>query len=100
MALENVGPVVLQSTTKKCSFCNHYGASVICNTDGCSKIYHFPCATAAGAFQESMSLTAFCSNHLSQVAMLCECKLNDSTMSCLKSHIIYISNCSFRVLYL
>ncbi|XP_023312429.1 histone-lysine N-methyltransferase 2C isoform X6 [Anoplophora glabripennis] len=71
-ALLNVGPVVLQSSSKKCSFCNHYGASLMCNMEGCTKIYHFPCATASGAFQELISLTTFCSSHLGQVAMLCE----------------------------
>ncbi|KAJ8921946.1 hypothetical protein NQ315_008580 [Exocentrus adspersus] len=71
-ALLNVGPVVLQSSSKKCSFCNHYGASLTCNMEGCTKIYHFPCATASGAFQELISLTTFCSNHLGQVVMLCE----------------------------
>ncbi|KAG5897190.1 hypothetical protein JTB14_022545 [Gonioctena quinquepunctata] len=71
-ALLNVGPVVLQSSSKKCSFCNHYGASLTCNMDGCTKIYHFPCATAAGAFQELASLTTLCSSHLDQVVMLCD----------------------------
>ncbi|VEN62754.1 unnamed protein product [Callosobruchus maculatus] len=71
-ALQNVGPVVLECSTKKCSFCNHYGASLTCNMEGCSKIYHFPCATAAGAFQELVSLTTFCSSHLGQVALLCD----------------------------
>lgn len=74
MALENVGPAMLQSLSKKCSFCGHYGASVTCNMESCSKIYHFPCATASGAFQELISLTTFCRNHLSHVALLCDCK--------------------------
>ncbi|CAH1176242.1 unnamed protein product [Phaedon cochleariae] len=71
-ALLNVAQVALQSTSKKCSFCNHFGASVTCNMTGCSKIYHLPCATAAGAFQELVSVTTFCNNHLDRVAMLCE----------------------------
>lgn len=73
-ALQNVGPVVLQCSSKKCSFCNHYGASLTCNSEGCYKIYHFPCATAAGAFQELASLTTFCSSHLVHVPMLAEGK--------------------------
>ncbi|XP_030747185.1 histone-lysine N-methyltransferase 2C-like [Sitophilus oryzae] len=68
-ALENVGPVVLQSSSKKCSFCNHYGASLTCKNEGCSKFYHFPCATASGALQEQSSLSVYCSNHLGDAAM-------------------------------
>lgn len=86
MALENVGPVVLQSSSRKCSFCNHYGASVICNTEGCNKIYHFPCATATGAFQELLSLTTFCSDHLNQAAMCCECKYINLLLILLKTY--------------
>ncbi|CAG9863833.1 unnamed protein product [Phyllotreta striolata] len=69
-ALLNVGPVVSQSSSKKCSFCNHYGASLTCDVDKCTKTYHFPCATAAGAFQDVSSLTTLCNDHYGQVAML------------------------------
>lgn len=71
-ALENVDQVVLDSSSKKCSFCNHFGASLVCKMDSCSKIFHFPCATASGAFQELSSLTTFCSQHLGQATLSCE----------------------------
>lgn len=76
-ALLNVGPVVLQNSSKKCSFCNHYGASLACNKDECNKIYHFPCATASGAFQEISSSATLCSDHFGQVALLNNGKLID-----------------------
>ncbi|XP_063909689.1 histone-lysine N-methyltransferase 2C-like isoform X2 [Zophobas morio] len=71
-ALENVGPAVLQSSSRKCSFCNHYGASILCKVEGCTKVFHFPCATASGAFQVLNSLTLFCSNHIGQASLECE----------------------------
>lgn len=72
--LDNVGPAVLYSSSKKCSYCNHYGASLICKMEGCSRIYHFPCATASGAFQELSTRTLYCNQHLGQVPLVCECK--------------------------
>ncbi|XP_056641929.1 histone-lysine N-methyltransferase 2C-like isoform X3 [Diorhabda sublineata] len=92
LALVNVGPVVLQSSSKKCSFCNHYGASVTCNVNGCTKIYHYPCATAAGAFQEISTITTFCSNHLGQVAMLTEACYTCRTMGDI-ANLMYCSGC-------
>ncbi|XP_060525404.1 histone-lysine N-methyltransferase 2C-like [Cylas formicarius] len=71
-ALENVGPVVLESSSKKCSFCNHYGASLVCKMEGCTKVFHFPCSTASGAFQELASFSVYCSSHLGQAALHCE----------------------------
>ncbi|XP_050308382.1 histone-lysine N-methyltransferase 2C-like isoform X2 [Anthonomus grandis grandis] len=69
-ALENVGPVVLKSSSQKCSFCNHFGASLLCKSSGCTKIYHFPCATASGAFQDLTTLNVYCGTHLGEAATL------------------------------
>ncbi|XP_050507765.1 histone-lysine N-methyltransferase 2C-like isoform X1 [Diabrotica virgifera virgifera] len=93
-ALLDVGPVVLQCSSKKCSLCNHYGASVTCNLDSCNKVFHFPCATAAGAFQEIMSISTFCSNHIGQVAMLNEATpcFTCRTMGDI-SNLMYCSTC-------
>lgn len=67
-----MGPAVLQSSSRKCSFCNHYGASILCKVEGCTKVYHFPCATASGAFQVLNSLALFCTNHIGQASLECE----------------------------
>lgn len=72
--MDNVGPTVLHSSSKKCSHCNHYGGSLVCKMEGCSKIYHFPCATASGAFQELSTTTLYCNQHLNQVPIVCESK--------------------------
>lgn len=37
-------------------------------------MFHYPCATASGAFQELGTLTVLCSQHISQVPILCESK--------------------------
>lgn len=43
-----------------------------CKMDGCARIYHFPCGTASGAFQEVTTLTMYCSQHLAHVPLACE----------------------------
>ncbi|XP_031333016.1 histone-lysine N-methyltransferase 2C-like isoform X3 [Photinus pyralis] len=70
--LENVGQMVLYSISKKCSYCHHFGASLTCKAGGCSKQFHFPCATASGAFQELRSVAIFCVEHLAKVPLVCE----------------------------
>lgn len=76
LGFDNVGPSLLLSISRKCTFCNHYGASAACKMEGCTRIFHFPCATASGAFQELRSCSLYCNLHLSQVALKCESKLN------------------------
>ena len=72
--LKFVDKAVMQALLEKCSYCNRYGASVQCVIEGpmddvtteaegggegsasnlnqrCAKIYHYPCAAAAGCFQ-------------------------------------------------
>lgn len=73
-ALENVDVVLLHSISKKCFHCNHFGASLVCKVEGCTKMFHYPCATASGAFQELSTVTVLCSQHISQVPSECECK--------------------------
>lgn len=67
--LENVGPVILQSISRKCASCNHFGASMPCRVTSCTKFFHFPCAAASGAFQDIQSYTLFCNQHLGQVPL-------------------------------
>ena len=72
--LKFVDKAVMQALLEKCSYCHRYGASVQCVIEGpmddvtaadadsdaaspsnlnqrCAKIYHYPCAAAAGCFQ-------------------------------------------------
>ncbi|XP_076251798.1 uncharacterized protein LOC143191021 isoform X3 [Rhynchophorus ferrugineus] len=93
-ALENVGPVVLKSSSTKCSLCNHYGASLTCKVENCNKVYHFPCATASCALQELSSLSTYCNSHLGEaairgeVSVCCTCKSVGDI-----ANLVYCSSC-------
>ncbi|KAL7737445.1 hypothetical protein ACLKA6_007587 [Drosophila palustris] len=63
---------------QKCSFCGQYGASITCKMN-CRQIHHWPCATAAGCLLILESFTVFCTEHLSQVPLIC----NDNNVECL-----------------
>lgn len=69
--LSGVSTVLQQSLNRKCSYCNHYGASSTCKMT-CQKAFHFPCIAASGSFQVSQTCTVFCNEHLGQVPLVCE----------------------------
>lgn len=70
-ALSNVAQVLKQSLTKKCSSCNHYGASASCKMN-CQRVFHYPCIAASGSFQVFQNSTMYCVDHLNQVPLNCE----------------------------
>ncbi|ERL89633.1 hypothetical protein D910_06998 [Dendroctonus ponderosae] len=93
-ALENVGPIVLKSSSQKCSFCNHFGASLNCAAPGCSRSFHFPCATASGAFQDLPTRQVFCNGHLGEAALCCESALCNTCKTVGDvSNLMYCSSC-------
>ncbi|XP_017868663.1 PREDICTED: histone-lysine N-methyltransferase 2C [Drosophila arizonae] len=63
---------------QKCSFCGQYGASITCKMN-CRQVHHWPCAAAAGCFLILESFTVFCTEHLSQVPLIC----TDNNVGCL-----------------
>ncbi|KAG5672534.1 hypothetical protein PVAND_002656 [Polypedilum vanderplanki] len=69
-ALSNVSTVLKQSLNRKCTHCNHYGASAVCKIN-CQKFFHFPCIAASGSFEDFQSCSVYCFDHLSQVAVNC-----------------------------
>lgn len=69
--LSGVSPVLQQSLNRKCSYCNHFGASAACKMT-CQKAFHFPCIAASGSFQVNQTCTTFCNDHLGQVPLVCE----------------------------
>lgn len=72
-ALSNVSQVLKQSLSRKCSFCNHYGASATCKIKtNCARVYHFPCIAASGSFQMYQNSTTYCVDHLGQVPLDCK----------------------------
>lgn len=68
--LGNVGAVVTTSLSRKCTFCNRFGASVSCKMS-CVKFFHFSCVAASGGFQILQNFAAFCKEHLGQVPLVC-----------------------------
>ncbi|CAB1326306.1 unnamed protein product, partial [Coregonus sp. 'balchen'] len=47
-----------------CAYCKRLGASIKCCAEGCARLYHYPCAGAAGTFQDIRSLSLLCSDHI------------------------------------
>lgn len=78
--LSGISPILQQSLNRKCSFCNHYGASSDCKMS-CPKAYHFPCVAASGSFQDSQTTSVFCKDHLGQVPLVCKLKINPTPIS-------------------
>lgn len=68
--LSNVAASVLQSLSRKCTFCNRFGASLACKMV-CPKYFHLPCITASGGFQIIQNYRIFCKEHLGQVPFNC-----------------------------
>ncbi|XP_047136295.1 uncharacterized protein LOC100209023 isoform X1 [Hydra vulgaris] len=62
--LENVDKAIAKALLKKCSHCLRYGASVECQVQRCSKLFHYPCCASAGAFQNITSMILLCPEHL------------------------------------
>ncbi|XP_077954733.1 histone-lysine N-methyltransferase 2C isoform X12 [Gasterosteus aculeatus] len=63
-SLLNVDRAIDSGSTKHCAYCKRLGASVKCCAEGCAQLYHFPCAGAAGTFQDIRSLSLLCPEHV------------------------------------
>lgn len=74
---EGVEEAAVKALRTECALCRRLGASVLCRAEGCSRSFHFPCAAAAGCYQESKSLSLFCPSHLDFVLTL-----GDTTSPC------------------
>jgi histone-lysine N-methyltransferase MLL3 len=61
---------VLRSLLRKCHYCQRYGASVRCRVPQCLRYFHFPCAAAAGAFQDGRTSTTICPPHLQESPLI------------------------------
>lgn len=69
--LSNVSMVLKQSLSRKCSYCNHFGASAVCKVS-CQRAFHFPCIAASGSFQYFQNCSVFCFDHLAHVENYCK----------------------------
>jgi hypothetical protein len=69
----NVDKALFGSLSQKCSLCSQYGASAKCQANSsCSEIYHYPCASVLGIFQNFKTHTVLCLTHSSQASSLCK----------------------------
>ncbi|CDQ59356.1 unnamed protein product [Oncorhynchus mykiss] len=59
-----VDKAIDSGSTECCAYCKRLGASIKCCEDGCCRSYHFPCAAAAGTFQDLRRHTLLCPDHL------------------------------------
>ncbi|KAM8839649.1 histone-lysine N-methyltransferase 2C isoform 3-T3 [Synchiropus picturatus] len=63
-SLLNVDRAIDSGSTKHCAYCKRLGASIKCCAEGCAQLYHYPCAGAAGTFQDIRSLSLLCPEHI------------------------------------
>uniref|UniRef100_A0A674BEF3 Histone-lysine N-methyltransferase 2C n=1 Tax=Salmo trutta TaxID=8032 RepID=A0A674BEF3_SALTR len=59
-----VDKAIDSGSTECCAYCKRLGASIKCCEEGCCRSYHFPCAAAAGTFQDLRRHTLLCPDHL------------------------------------
>ncbi|KAM8728163.1 histone-lysine N-methyltransferase 2C isoform 1-T1 [Acanthopagrus schlegelii] len=62
-SLLNVDRAIDSGSTKHCAYCKRLGASIKCCAEGCAQLYHYPCAGAAGTFQDIRTLSLLCPEH-------------------------------------
>ncbi|XP_029102170.1 histone-lysine N-methyltransferase 2C isoform X4 [Scleropages formosus] len=63
-SLLNVDKAIDSGSTESCAYCKRLGASIKCCQEECSRSYHYPCAAAAGTFQDFRKLTLLCPKHI------------------------------------
>ncbi|XP_033611222.1 histone-lysine N-methyltransferase 2C [Cryptotermes secundus] len=95
LVMENVGPAVLEASKRRCSYCSHFGATITCIVTTCTRVLHFPCAAASGAFQDCKTVTMVCSQHLDQVPLLLSGEVTCMTCFALGdvSNLMMCTNC-------
>ncbi len=53
---EGIAGALEASSNLKCKLCKKSGATLLCNSHGCKKSYHFPCALQAGQLKTFLKL--------------------------------------------
>uniref|UniRef100_A0A8C9RDT7 Histone-lysine N-methyltransferase 2C n=1 Tax=Scleropages formosus TaxID=113540 RepID=A0A8C9RDT7_SCLFO len=65
-SLLNVDRAIHSGSTAHCAYCKRLGATVKCCEETCHRSYHYPCAAAAGTFQDIRSHVLLCPSHIQQ----------------------------------
>ncbi|XP_059358418.1 histone-lysine N-methyltransferase 2C-like isoform X3 [Carassius carassius] len=63
-SLLNVDKAIHSGSTEHCAYCKRLGASIKCCEEGCDRSYHYPCAGAAGTFQDFRRRSVLCTEHI------------------------------------
>ncbi|KTF82209.1 hypothetical protein cypCar_00033213, partial [Cyprinus carpio] len=63
-SLLNVDKAIHSGSTEHCAYCKRLGASIKCCEEGCDRSYHYPCAGAAGTFQDFRRRSVLCPEHI------------------------------------
>ncbi|XP_073705573.1 histone-lysine N-methyltransferase 2C [Garra rufa] len=63
-SLLNVDKAIHSGSTEHCAYCKRLGASIKCCEEGCDRSYHYPCAGAAGTFQDFRRRSILCTEHI------------------------------------
>ncbi|XP_051538392.1 histone-lysine N-methyltransferase 2C-like isoform X2 [Myxocyprinus asiaticus] len=61
-----VDKAIDSGSTECCAYCKRLGASIKCCEESCGRSYHYPCAAAAGTFQDIKRYTLLCPDHIQQ----------------------------------
>uniref|UniRef100_A0A8C2KEM0 [histone H3]-lysine(4) N-methyltransferase n=1 Tax=Cyprinus carpio TaxID=7962 RepID=A0A8C2KEM0_CYPCA len=77
-SLLNVDKAIHSGSTEHCAYCKRLGASIKCCEEGCDRSYHFPCAGAAGTFQDFRRRSVLCPEHIELAVKEANCILCDS----------------------
>lgn len=64
-----------------CAYCKRLGASIKCCAEGCAQLYHYPCAGAAGTFQDIRSLSLLCPEHHELAVDKCTTRMSLNRMT-------------------
>lgn len=68
-----------------CAYCKRLGASIKCCAEGCAQLYHYPCAGAAGTFQDIRSLSLLCPEHHELAVHKCTTRISLNRKSALRA---------------
>uniref|UniRef100_A0A8C1QMJ4 Histone-lysine N-methyltransferase 2C n=1 Tax=Cyprinus carpio TaxID=7962 RepID=A0A8C1QMJ4_CYPCA len=61
-----VDKAIDSGSTECCAYCKRLGASIKCCEESCGRSFHYPCAAAAGTFQDIKAYTLLCPDHIQQ----------------------------------
>uniref|UniRef100_A0A673LKA7 Uncharacterized protein n=1 Tax=Sinocyclocheilus rhinocerous TaxID=307959 RepID=A0A673LKA7_9TELE len=93
-SLLNVDKAIHSGSTEHCAYCKRLGASIKCCEEGCDRSYHYPCAGAAGTFQDFRRRSVLCTEHIELAVKEANCILCDSPGDLLDQ--LFCTSCGLR----